>query len=278
MIVWVGGELVDEREARISPFDHGLLVGDGVFETIRVYAGQPFAWTRHLRRLRGSAAALGLAVPDPEALRAAADGVVEANDLPDGRLRITVTGGPGPPGSARGHGPPTLIVTASPLETAEPTIDTAVAPWRRNERGALVGVKSTSYADNVRALAWAATRGADEAVFANTRGNLCEGTGTNVFLVEGDVVVTPPGSAGCLAGVTRGLVLELAGAAGIPAVEQDRPSAALAEADEAFLTSTTREVQPIARVDGRALPAAPGPVTGKLAAAFRDLVGRNPDP
>ncbi len=159
-----------------------------------------------------------------------------------------------------------------------PTIDVAIAPWPRSERSALAGIKSISYAENVKALAWAHDHGAGEAVFANLAGDLCEGTGTNLFLVRAGRVLTPPLSAGCLSGVTRGLVLELCARLGMPAAEEPLPSSALPLAEEAFLTSTTREVQPISRVDDTKLPSAPGPVTDRLAAAFSRLVDEDPDP
>lgn len=278
MKVWIDGALVDAAKARISPFDHGLLTGDGVFETLRVYGGVPFAWRRHADRLCRSAEAMGVRLPDPATLREAADAVIRANGLPSARLRITVTGGDAPLGSSRAEAPSRAIVAAGPLGEVRPRIDVIVVEWPRNERGALVGIKTISYGENVRALAEAERRGAGEAVFPNTRGNLCEGTATNVFLVEDRRVVTPPLSAGCLAGVTRELVLELCRDLGVEAAEEDRPAGALSGAGEAFLTSTTREVQPIARVDGAALPASPGPVTATLAEAFRALVARDLDP
>src|SRR5207302_5770563 len=182
---------------------------------------------------------------------------LEANGLREARLRITVTGGPAPPGSGKGDAPPTVFLLAFPLEPPAPTIDVVVAPWTRNEHGALAGLKTISYAANVRALSYARERGAGEAIFANTRRNLCEATGSNVFLVNDGTVCTPPAGAGCLLGVTRALLLELCVVLGITADERDVELAALARADEAFLTSTTREVQPIAQVDGVALPAAP---------------------
>jgi branched-chain amino acid aminotransferase len=153
-----------------------------------------------------------------------------------------------------------------------------VVPWPRNERGATAGLKTISYAENVRARAYASERGATEAVFANTRGELCEATGSNVFVVVGGVVRTPPADAGCLLGVTRALVLELCTAEGLEAGEVALPVGALAAADEAFLTSTTREVQAIARVGDCPLPGAPGPVTARLDRAFRALVSRDLDP
>ena len=278
MTAWVDGYLVPTAEAKVSVLDHGLVVGDGVFETLRVYRGVPFAWTRHLARLHASAAGLGLDVPDTGALRDAADAVLEANGLTEARLRITVTGGVAPPGSGRGHGPPTAFVVASPIETAAPSVDVVVAPWTRNQRSAVAGLKTISYAANVRALAFARENGAGEALFANTRGNLCEATGSNVFLARDGRLVTPPASAGCLLGVTRALLLEVGESSGIAIDERDVPIDALLPSDEAFLSSSTREVQPIATIDGARLPAMGGPLSTKLAAAFRDLVARDLDP
>lgn len=272
--VWLDGALVDAAEARISPFDHALLTGDGVFETMRVYGGQPFALRRHLERLHRSAAGLGLVPPDDAMLREAVrDTIAVVLGEGDGRLRLTVTGGPAPLGSERGAARPTVVIAAGPLSPWPPTADVAVCPWPRNERGAVAGLKTVSYAENVVALAWARERGASEAIFANTVGDLCEGTGSNVFLVTGGRLVTPPLSSGCLAGVTRDLVLELTGA-----VEVDLPAGALGAAEEAFLTSSTREIQAIRAVDGRALPGAPGPFTATAATGFAELVGRDPDP
>lgn len=274
MIVWVDGDLVDARHPAISPIDHGLTVGNGVFETLRVYDGYLFEWERHDARLRHSGAALGLDVPTAGALRAAAVTVLEANELRDARLRITVTGGPSPLGSDRGDATPTVIVAASPVTVWPASAAVVVVPWVRNERGATAGLKTISYAENVRALAFASERSATEAVFANTRDEVCEGTGSNVFLVEGGTLLTPPLSSGCLPGVSRAVVLELAGELELACEERSLPIAALAAAEEAFLTSSTREVQAISHVDGVALPAAPGPITVALADAFRGRVRR----
>lgn len=271
--VWVDGTVHDGPAARVSVFDHALLTGDGVFETLRVYDRVPFAARRHLDRLGRSAAGMGLPRPDRDLLRAAMDEVIAANALADGRLRITVTGGPSPLGSDRGGGGPTVIVAGGPLPAWPPTTDVVVVPWPRNERGALVGLKTVSYGENVVALAHARARGAGEAVFGNLAGNLCEGTGTNVFVGVGGRLITPPLSSGCLPGVTRDLLLEL-----LPVAEDDLPLDALAGADEAFVTSSTREVQAIRAVDGRPLPASPGPLTLAASAAFSALVGRDLDP
>jgi branched-chain amino acid aminotransferase len=277
-VAWVDGALVPAARARVSAFDHGLLVGDGVFETLGVYHGVPFAWRRHVERLRRSADGLGLPAPDASALRAATDAVLAANGIGDGRLRITVTGGPSPLGSERGDAPPTVIVAAAPARPRPVSEAVVTVPWPRNERGATAGLKTISYAENVRALAFAQQRGASEAVFANTRGELCEATGSNVFLVVDGVVCTPPAASGCLLGVTRALVLELCERHRVPCEERTVPVGALADAGEAFLTSSTREVVPVARVDDRELPAAPGPRTRALADAFSALVAANLDP
>ncbi|MBA3654457.1 MAG: aminotransferase class IV [Actinobacteria bacterium] len=261
--VWIDGALVDAADAAVSPFDHGLLTGDGVFETLRVYDGTPFAVRRHLERLRRSADGLGLRLPDVD-LREAMEMVVAANGVSDARLRLTVTGGVAPLGSDRGDARPTAIAAVGSLPAWPATTTDVVVPWRRNEHSAVAGLKTTSYAENVVALAYANERGAGEALFLNTAGHLCEGTGSNVFLVLDGELVTPPLSSGCLAGITRELVVELTGAA-----ERDVPGDALDRASEVFITSSTREVQPVGR---------PGPVTADAIAALRALIARDRDP
>ena len=276
MMVWVNGRLSLDEDAHISPFDHAILTGDGVFETLKVEASVAFAVRRHLERLERSAAGLGLEVPAADVVRAALAQIIEANSVTEGVARITLTGGPAPLGSDRGSAGPTLIVACGPPRGWGAAAAVAVAPWPRNDRGALAGLKTVSYAENVIALRWARDRAAEEAVFGNLAGRLCEGTGTNVFVGIGGRMLTPPLGAGCLAGVTRQLLLELGVAE--EAEEAELPLAAVAEADEAFLTSSTRDVQAVASVDGAALPAAPGPLTKAAADAFRDLRERDPDP
>jgi branched-chain amino acid aminotransferase len=288
-VAWISGSLVPAEAAVIPIDDHGLVVGDGVFETLKTVGRAPFAVRRHLARLRRSAAALGLVVPyDDDRLIEAMAAVIASSgpagggpgggrgpgsgDGPAGgpgsgggelRVRLTVTGGRSPLSSVRGDGPALVVIAASALGPRHDAATVAVVPWARNERGALAGVKSTSYAENVVALASARARGADEAVFGNTVGQLCEGTGSNVFVVLDGEVLTPPLASGCLAGVTRDLVLE-SGAAREADIDLER----FRSADEAFLTSTTRDVQPIAAIDGRRLPLVGGPVTAAAMAAF----------
>ena len=262
--VWVNGELYESERARVSVFDHGILVGDGVFETIKTVRGEAFALTRHLDRLAVSAAGLGLPAPDLDAIRQGTLDVLAASPKWElGRVRVTYTSGPGPLGSDRGDQGTTAVVAVAEQKPFPPAGDVTVVPWPRNERGALSGLKTISYGDNAKALSYAHERGGGEAIFGNLAGNLCEGTGSNVFVVRDGRLVTPPLSSGCLAGITRALVLEWYGG-----VEEDLPLEAIYAADEAFLTSTTRDVQPIRAVDGTVLPSAPGPVTKEAVEVF----------
>jgi branched-chain amino acid aminotransferase len=271
--VWLNGAVLDSDDARISVRDHGLTVGDGVFETMKVVDGVPFSLTRHLTRLATSAGRLGLAAPDEAMLRKGAKELMSAHAPGEvGRLRITVTGGDGPPGTERGSSGPTVLMVAGPAGSWPVSAALATVPWSRNENSAVAGAKTTSYAENVVALAYAKERGAAEALFLDTRGNLCEGTGSNIFLIVAGRLVTPALSTGCLAGVTRGLVIEWNGA-----TEDELPAGVLDEADEAFITSSTRDVQAVHAVDARTY-AAPGPVTAAVIAEFAERSGADPDP
>jgi branched-chain amino acid aminotransferase len=266
MTLWVNGAVVPADAPVLRADDHGITVGDGVFETMKVIDGQPFAVSRHLRRLDSSVTGLGLEV-DFDVVRAGIDAVLAADDLPArARLRVTVTGGPSPFGTDRGQVGPTVMVATAPLSDWPDTTDVAIVPWTRNERAATAGLKTTSYADNVIALRHAHERGAAEAIFGNSVGELCEGTGSNVFVGIGGELVTPPLDSGCLAGITRELLIEWLGDV------RERPLRlhALEQADEAFLASSTRDVQPIRAVDGAPLAEAPGPLTRRAAKVFAE--------
>ncbi|TIC80650.1 4-amino-4-deoxychorismate lyase [Nocardioides sp. GY 10113] len=265
MHAWINGDLLPDATGPAVPVtDHGFTVGDGVFEAVKVVDGLPFALGRHLARLERSAAGLGLVGLDVDDVRAGVVAVLAQEHLALGRLRITVTGGNAPLGSGRGTDPLTVVVVAAAMEPAPSTTSVVTVPWPRNERGALAGLKTTSYAENVVALARAAEHGASEAVFTNLQGHLCEGTGSNVFYVVDGELRTPTLASGCLAGVTRDLVIEWFGAR-----EVDEPIEVASVADEIFLASTTRDVQAVRRWDERELPA-PGPVTAAAARRWRE--------
>src|SRR3954468_10564538 len=273
MRTWVNGRLLSDPEAPVvGASDHGLTVGDGVFEVLKVVDGRTFALDLHLARLERSARGLGLPDVDLEQVRRGIEVVLDEEQLTLGRVRVTYTGGPSPLGSERGARPPSLVVVAAPMTPWPDSTAVATVPWPRNERGALAGLKTTSYGENVRALAEARKRGAGEAVFANLQGHLCEGTGTNVFYVVDGELRTPTLASGCLSGITRGLIVEWCGAR-----EVDEPVEVLRTADEVFLASTTRDVQAVTRCDDRDL-VGPGPVTAECQKVWAAREAEHPDP
>lgn len=249
-LVWVNEALVPSEFARVSVFDHGFTVGDGVFETMQVREGVAFALSRHLKRLENSAKLLSIKFLDLEYLKTVVNEVIKVNpeSSSSGRLRVTLTSGDGPLGSDRNSETPTLVVAMSTLPTWASSAKLASVKMPRNHLSPLAGAKTTSYAENVLALATAKAQGADEAILPNVAMNICEGTGSNFFAVIDGRVFTPPLTAGCLGGITRELVCEW-----FDCIEQDLPFSMLAEIPAGFLTSTTRDVQPISEIDSRAL-------------------------
>ncbi len=272
---WVDGQLVDEDRAVISIFDHGLVVGDAAFETIAVVGGQPFALSRHVARLRRTAAGLGIVEPEPGRVERAIMDVVGANGYPQAKIRVTYTGGESELGSARRGDPPHVVVAEQSVEVEPPTSRLAVAPWPRNERGAVAGLKTTSYAENVVGLRWAHERGASEVIFPNTRDEVCEGSGSNIFLVRGEEVLTPPLSSGALAGVTRDLVVEGFGVKEVPLALSQLYDP---QTTEIFVTSTLRMVQGCEQIDERRFEGAPGPKTLEIQKYFAELLATEIDP
>jgi branched-chain amino acid aminotransferase len=275
--VWVNGRLTGVDEPAIAALDHGVTVGDGAFETCKVDHGQVFAATRHARRLDRTLAGLGLPGADHDFIAEGTKAVLEAGQTLDfGRLRYSVTGGAGPLGSDRDDSALTYIVTAGPQPRPPASASIAVVPWVRNERSAVAGLKTTSYAENVVALAYAKERGAIEAIFANTRGDLCEGTGSNIFVIRDGVVRTPPLESGCLAGITRAVTIEWCREEGVEVREETLALEVLQEADEVFLTSSTKDVLAVHGVDDR--PLTPGPLTAQVAEIFARLSADRLDP
>lgn len=281
-VVWVDGSLYAANQPVLQAGNHGVTVGDGVFETLTVKNGTPFALTRHLVRLHYSLDRMGMRAVDMSSLRDGIREVLATHPADVTRLRITVVSGPGPMSSARGTGKPNVIIWGGP-GGAPSTCRAVRAPWRRNERSAIAGVKSTSYAENVVMAQFAAKRGGDEALVSNTLGYLCEGTGSNVFIERRGEVVTPPLSSGCLAGITRGLVLEWGAKAGLPvrvAAPGELEMAVLEEVrhGDAFaaVSSSTRGLAPIVWLDGA--DTREGPLLRRLAALYESHADAEHDP
>ncbi|WP_395653331.1 aminotransferase class IV [Phycicoccus elongatus] len=275
--VWVNGALVAADQPAIAAIDHGVTVGDGAFETCKIVEGHAFAMSRHLARMDRTLAGLGLAAADHDRVREGAHAVLAAGDpISFGRLRWTITGGIGPLGSDRLDSALTYVVTAGAVAPPPPTVQVVTVPWVRNERAATAGLKTTSYAENVIALARAKRHDATEAIFGNTRGDLCEGTGSNIFVVRDGVVSTPPVVDGPLAGITRELVLQWGREAGVDIREETMQLSVLQDCDEIFLTSSLKDVRPVTRCDDREL--SPGPVTRILDQVWRTKEVEGIDP
>lgn len=276
--VWLNGRMVEPGGPHLRADDHGVIVGDGVFETLLVVRRSPgvaaFAVRRHLERLRRSAGVLRFECPySDDELRAAVDQCLDAAPGA-GIVRITATSGGGPLGSGRsGARGSAIVIAGNRPPDYPPGTAVAVMGFPRNERGAMAGVKTTSYAENVLALDMARERGASEAIFADTRGRVSEGTGSNIFWSDGERLHTPPLDTGCLAGVTRALLLEH-----LDIAETHLPVEDLPGVPEAFLASSTRVVQSIGRIDDTDLPVVDGSLTSDAAKMMAELIATDIDP
>jgi branched-chain amino acid aminotransferase len=275
--IWLGDKLVDEQDAKVSVFDHGLLYGDGVFEGIRVYNKRIFEFEAHMTRLYNSAKGIRLDIPmSREKLMEATQKTVEANGIIDGYIRLIVTRGVG----SLGLNPftcetSTIIIIADsiqlyPQELYETGIKIISATTVRNHPLAIPPqVKSMNYLNNILAKIEALDYDVPEAIMYNHEGYVAEATGDNVFTVRKGVVYTPPAAAGCLEGITREVVIRLAKKEGIEVVEKNLTRFDLYISDEAFLTGTAAEVIGIVEIDGRIIgEGKPGPVTKQLRDKF----------
>jgi branched-chain amino acid aminotransferase len=284
---WINGDLLPIVDAKVSVLDHGFTVADGVFETLLVTEGQAFAINRHLARLKKSAAGLGLSFPEASIIETGISQILDKNPKIDfGRLRITLTSGSGPLGSDRTHADPTVVISLAEQAAWPESTTTLLVPWTRNENSPLAGLKTTSYAENVYALAAAKQHGFSEAIFCDTSGRLCEGTGSNIFLVKSDEIFTPSEQSGLLRGITRDLVIDSAQAAGFSVIERDVDPQELWDADEVFITSSTRDIHPVTELakldlsgkvtDRRKLGS--GLITEKLGSIFKSQRFENLNP
>jgi branched-chain amino acid aminotransferase len=280
----VNGRVFDQDHAVVPVFDHGFLYGEGIYETLRTYNGEPLLFDRHMRRLRASASMLSLAVPlDNDAIAARFRDTLVAARLGDaGReayIRILVTRGVGDLTYDPSACPePTIVVIVKehvevPAEAYERGVKVAIVSIVRNHPGTVNPlIKSNNLLNSAMGMQEALRKGAFEGVMRNYRGELAECTTANLFVVKNGAALTPPLDAGLLAGITREFLFEVGSRIGIPVREQVLRDQDLFDADEAFLTSTTRELVPITRVDDRVIAAgSPGPVTNALLAEFRKL-------
>jgi len=278
--VHIDGRLVDEQDAKVSVFDHGLLYGDGVFEGIRFYEGRVFRCEEHIRRLFASARAIALTIPaTPEEVTEAMLATIRGNGLRDGYVRLVVTRGVG----ELGLNPylcerASIIIIAStiklyPQEKYEHGLNLVTCSTRRSTPAALSpAVKSLNYLNNVMAKIEAIHGGAEEGVMLNEQGFVAECTGDNLFIVRDGEVVTPPVSAGALNGITRRVMFEIAESLGVRLREENLTRYDLYVADECFLTGTAAEVVPVANYDRRPIgDGKPGPVTLRFIERFRHL-------
>jgi len=277
MKIWLGNKLVDEKDAKISVFDHGLLYGDGVFEGIRVYDGRIFEFEAHLKRLYESAQSIRLKIPmSKEDIIQAAEKTVESNQVVDGYIRLVVTRGVG----SLGLNPfickePTVFIIADniqlyPEELYEKGMKLISVNTIRNHPLALPPqIKSLNYLNNILAKIEALDRDVPEAIMYNHEGYVAEGTGDNVFIVKNGVIFTPPVEAGALEGITRMVVIKLAQQGNLEVFERNLTRFDLYVCDEVFLTGTAAEVIGIVEIDGRVIgDGKPGPITRLLRKKF----------
>jgi branched-chain amino acid aminotransferase len=278
--IFLGDRLVDEADAKISVFDHGLLYGDGVFEGIRVYSGKVFLHDDHLQRLYESARAIRLEIPlSIDALRKAVEETVAANSISDGYIRLVVTRGAGSLGlDIRRTANPRVIIIADrislyPPETYTKGMALVTASTIRNHPAALSPrIKSLNYLNNILARIEGTDAGMVEALMLNHRGEVAECTGDNIFIIKNGAVKTPPPDAGILEGITRNAVMRLAVEAGYEMREFVMTRHDIYTADECFLTGTAAEVVPVVSLDGRPIgDGKPGPVTKDLLERFHAL-------
>ncbi|HWB05519.1 MAG TPA: branched-chain-amino-acid transaminase [Verrucomicrobiales bacterium] len=281
MKIYLDGQLVEEADARISVFDHGLLYGDGIFEGIRFYNRRVFRLEEHIRRLYDSARGILLNMPlTPEEMTAALLDTCRANGLDDGYIRLVVTRGTGPLGLSPYKCPKASVIIIVcriqlyPESAYQNGLTVATCATRRPTHDTLSPqVKSLNYLNNVMAKVEAIQAGAEEGLMLNDRGLVAECTGDNIYIIRDGTILTPPITAGALDGITRKAVFDIAASLGIPMREVEISRHDIYTADECFLTGTAAEVIAVSKLDQRPIgDGKPGPVTGRVIAAFRELV------
>ena len=287
MKIYIDGKYLDERNAKVSVFDHGLLYGDGIFEGIRIYNGRVFKLKEHIDRLFYSAKALLLNIPlsHAEMMKATVE-TCRKNKLREGYIRLIVTRGVGTLGlNPRTCKKPSVIIIADKIQLYPPAyyqrgLDIITVPTTRNLHSALnPAIKSLNYLNNILAKIEANNGGCEEAVMLNAEGFVAECTGDNLFIVKNGALLTPPLSAGALYGITRQTVIELAEAAGIKVSEPNLTRYDLFNADECFLTGTGAELIPVVKIDGRVIGTGkPGKLTRILEDKYHALTNASGEP
>ncbi|MDD6813157.1 MAG: branched-chain-amino-acid transaminase [Akkermansia muciniphila] len=283
MKIWLDGKLVDEAEAQVSVFDHGVLYGDGCFEGIRFYSGKVFRLEEHIKRLFDSMRYLMLSLPwSFEEVCRATEETVAASGQQDGYIRLVVTRGKGDLGlNPRNCPQPSMFIIVQnialyPKEMYENGLSIITSSYRRPNPDVLcMQVKSLNYLNSISAKIEAVQQGAGEALLLNQHGNVAECTGDNIFIVRNGEVITPPLTDGALGGITRHAVLDLCAELGIPCRVCSINRFDVLSADECFLTGTAAEVIAVSSLDGRTIGTGhAGPITKKLLAGYQAMVRR----
>jgi branched-chain amino acid aminotransferase len=287
MKIYIDGKFYDEKNAKVSVFDHGLLYGDGVFEGIRAYNGRVFRLKEHIDRLFDSAKAILLTVPlsHAQVMRAVVE-TCRRNKVRDGYIRLVVTRGVGTLGlNPNRCKSPSLIIIAGKIQLYpdayyQKGLTIITVPTTRNLHSALnPAIKSLNYLNNVMAKIEANNSGCEEALMLNAEGFVSECTGDNIFIVKGGQLSTPPLSAGALYGITRQVVMELAREDGLTVTEPNLTRYDTFIADECFLTGTGAELIPVVKIDGRVIGTGkPGPVTKRLVSQYHALTKSSGEP
>jgi branched-chain amino acid aminotransferase len=274
LIVFLNGEFLEDKAAKISPFDQGFLLGVGLFETMRAYQGKVFALERHLARLRKSAAEMGIDLPQID-LEKVIDKLLEVNQLPDAYVRVTLTRGEGESFRQKPSSP-TLFAFARSFqgyseEVYKEGVEAIFAEFRKGQ-SPLLAHKTTSFAENVLARLVAEKEGFFEAIFLSTSGEILEGSMSNLFLVKNDKLLTPP-LQNILPGITREVILEIAEKKGIKTEEVALTEGDLCEANEVFLTNSLIEVVPVVKVEGETIgKGKPGKLTWQIHQLYREQI------
>ena len=287
MKVFIDGKFYDEKNAKVSVFDHGLLYGDGIFEGIRAYNGRVFKLKEHIDRLFCSAKAILLEIPmSHQAMMKAVVDTCRRNKLREGYIRLVVTRGVGTLGlnPNRCERPSVIIIAGKiklyPQEMYDEGMAIVTVATTRNLHNAVnPAIKSLNYLNNILAKIEANNAGVEEAIMLNSEGYVAECTGDNIFIIRGRELLTPPLSAGALYGITRNVVMDLARQSGLEVAEPNLTRYDVYNADECFLTGTAAEVIPVVKVDGRVIgKGQPGPVTRQLLQRFHELANRTGEP